>query len=122
MSNEREVKILAIANEIIEGSDSSFSLGYSEEYQKLDTKEQSEVNELVEEQIQSCGSCGWFFHVDTMEASIEFDAEVCWKCAGAELQEEEGDCQGCGNLHYVTELSRNGMCDDCEAWEEEDDD
>ena len=63
----------------------------SEKYEELEPSEQSEVDDLVSEQIQPCGSCGWHWHIDSMEESIEFEEIVCFKCAEDERDILEED-------------------------------
>ena len=114
-----------IADDIINHSKGSFSIARTDEYEALSKLDQSKVDDLVGEEIQPCGSCGWYWHNDSMERSIEFDEEVCPSCADNERdaaeEEEEGWCGNCGGLHYVHELNREGHCEECdEALEDED--
>ena len=90
-----------IADEIIVNSEGAFSIALTEEYEDLDLNAQTEVDDLVGEQIQSCGCCGWYWHVDSMEESSQFDELICYKCVDDEFLKKEIQTEGkSGNCSY----------------------
>lgn len=71
-------KLIAIAEEIIEYSDGSFHIAWSEEYDALSISEQRQVEDVVYDNIASCDGCGWNFSVDSLEQLHE--GSFCWQC------------------------------------------
>lgn len=68
-----------IAQDIIAGSDGSFYLELGEDIEHLSDEDREKALEMVWEEIDTCYSCGWHWHVDHLE---QVDGEsVCWKCA-----------------------------------------
>lgn len=84
-----EEKLDKIAQEIIDYSDGSFNKAVIEDYEDLNVTQQNEVDDIVDKEISTCGNCGWFFRTDSLEASVEFDEQICWQCADTERQEAE---------------------------------
>lgn len=89
MSEEKT--ITEIVDEIIDASDGAFSIAVTEAYEALEYVKQLEVDDLVGEEIQPCGSCGWHWHVGSMEESLEWEEDVCYKCADTERMEAEDE-------------------------------
>jgi hypothetical protein len=86
-------KLTAIADEIIDSSDGSYDIRYTDEYYDLTLKEQRQVGEIIYDEIVPCESCGWNFHIDSIEG-ISGHGELCWRCAqDVEDEEEEEDGQ-----------------------------
>ena len=78
-----------IAQDIIAGSDGSFYLELGEDIEHLSDEDREKALEMVWEEIDTCYSCGWHWHVDHLE---QVDGEsVCWKCAEDLENEEEDD-------------------------------
>lgn len=78
-----------IAQDIIAGSDGSFYLELGEDIEHLSDEDREKALEMVWEEIDTCYSCGWHWHVDHLE---QVDGEsVCWKCADDYGNEEEDD-------------------------------
>jgi len=80
-----------IAQDIIAGSDGSFYMEWSDDYDNLNDADRSKVEDMVWKEIQTCDCCGWHWHVDHLE---QIDGEsVCWKCADDihAAEYEEGD-------------------------------
>lgn len=77
-----------IAQDIINGSDGSFYLEWSEDYENLDAADRAIVEDMVHEEISSCDVCGWYFRSSDMS---NIDGQlVCYKCE-EDIQEEEED-------------------------------
>ena len=116
-----ETKLDKIADGMIENSNGSFDISRPAEWEALNSQDQETVMDKVLEEVDACGCCGWYWHRDSMDNHENWDGALCYKCMDDAINdaEEEGECQGCSGLHYVTELSREGLCDDCEAHEEE---
>lgn len=77
-----------IADEMIDGSEGAFYLYEPEEYLALDAQDQQHVMNIVWDYIDSCGACGWYFHVDGLSEHEKINEPVCWRCYD-DLDEEE---------------------------------
>lgn len=77
-----------IANDIIAGSDGSFYMEWGDDFAQLEEPARSQVEDMVWEEIASCGDCGWHFHVDSMEQHLDSGDMLCWKCANDREEEE----------------------------------
>lgn len=78
-----------IAAEIVAYSEGAYHIGYTEEYEALTAAERTQVSDLVFAEIGSCDSCGWHFHVDSMDSFPDSGDTLCWGCAEDRRQEEE---------------------------------
>lgn len=80
-----------IAADIIDGSDGSYYMEWGEDIKQLSDSDRSKVEEMVWEQITNCDHCGWHFHVEQLEQTLDGE-NLCWRCAqDAEEDEEEGE-------------------------------
>ena len=119
--------LISIEDEIISSSEGAFSIAVTDDYEALSSIEQSEVDDIVGEQIQPCGSCGWNWHVDSLETSLEWDEDVCYSCADterrdAEEEENEAECGRCGETNDFGQMNiieGEYVCVNCENCEDD---
>lgn len=75
-----------IAQDIIAGSDGSFYMGWGEDIERLGESDRAKVEEMVWEEIDTCYSCGWHWHITNLE---NIDGQnLCYQCAD-DLEEED---------------------------------
>lgn len=87
-----EEELVKMAEDIAGNSDGSYHIEWGEEYDALEANQRQKVEDMVWDQIQSCGSCGWNFIIDSMVDSKHFDGElVCWRCSEDESYDPEED-------------------------------
>ena len=79
-------KLELIADEIIGYSDGAFRIDWSESYEELTPEEQSEVAQIVYDNIADCGGCGWNFLIDNLEQHSDGQC-YCWQCYEEETEE-----------------------------------
>jgi len=81
-------KIQTIADEIIAYSDGSFNIEWGEAYEALTPEEQSEVAQIVNDNIANCDGCGWNFLIESLQQHSDGQC-YCWRCYEDVIGEDE---------------------------------
>ena len=82
-------ELLEIAEEIIGNSAGCWTIQKADSESTLTPEEHIKVMNMVYEQIDSCGNCGWMEYIDSMNESKEMDELICWRCEATENEESE---------------------------------